>query len=151
MTGVQTCALPIFSFKREGNYLFLILPNGRKLSFPFPEVEEENWRGRRVKNVTAMWVSSYTRKWERRKIIGSNFFQSAVQGLCRDIIMEAHVRLEKAGYRNILSVHDESLNSVPDDDSYHIKEYSKILSMQVAWCPKLPIESDCWEGDRYRK
>lgn len=142
------------SFELKGQYLFMKLPSGRRLSFPFPEIRLEPFFGKMQENVTAMWVDSTpggNHKWTRRTITGANFFQSAVQASCRDILFDGHMVVEEEGYPLVLSVHDEGLSLVPDDPSFNIQEYSKLMSVVPKWCPEMPIESDCWEGYRYRK
>ena len=144
-----------FVFGVKGDFLFMSLPNGRLLSFPFPKVENKETPWGQMKDVvTAMWIDSGPKgnhKWTRRKIIGSNFFQSAVQGLCRDALMEAHLRIEKAGWPVILSVHDESISLVPDTMQYPCRAYERMMSHAPSWAPDLPVGTDVWEGMRFKK
>lgn len=140
-----------FQFIREGRFLFLVLPSGRKLSFPFPEIRNEEFFGREETNLTSMWVNSVSKKWERRTVTGPSLFQSAVQGLCRDILFEAHLITEKEGYPLVLSVHDEGLSMVPDEPSFSTEFYGRIMSKTKDWAYELPIGSSCWEGYRYKK
>jgi DNA polymerase len=141
-----------FKFLRQGKYLFLILPNGRKLSFPFPKIVEEEFQGYMRKNIHAMWVDNYTKKWTYRNITGASFFQSAVQAICRDIIMEAHLRVEaELDMPLILSVHDEGMSEVDDDDRFTTKAYGKLMCVQPDWCKDFPLAADCWEGYRFKK
>jgi len=140
-----------FKFIKKGQYLFLVLPNGRHLSFPFPEVRQEQFKGRSQSVVTAMWVDNYTKKWSRRVITGPSFFQSAVQALCRDLLMEAHLRVEAEGFPLMLSVHDEQQSEVPDDARYQVKEYERLMCIVPTWANRFPIAADCWEGYRFKK
>lgn len=140
------------AFRREKDFLFMILPSGRKLSFPFPRVEEELFYGRMQKNVTAMWTDSKTKQWVRRTITGANFFQSYVQAGSCDVLTDGHLRVEaEEDMPLILSVHDEGLSMVPDEPRYTTAMYGKLMSQSPVWGPDLPIESDCWEGHRFRK
>lgn len=141
-----------FGFKCVGNYLYLMMPNGRRITFPFAE-----WRmwstpwGIDKEQVTYMWMSTYTRKWERRSSTGASLFQSAVQGLSRDVLMEAHYRLEASGYPIIMTVHDELVSMIPDDARYDLNHFSKIFVQNPEWCPDLPLSCDSWAGYRYKK
>jgi DNA polymerase len=149
-----TDTLNRFSFFREGIFLYMELPSGRLLSFPFPEVRDEVFFGRLEKNVTAMWTDSSpggNKKWGRRTITGPNFFQSAVQGSARDILFEAHDRAEAQGFPLVLSVHDEGLSLVPDDPKYMPEQYDRLMTEVPNWCYEIPIKSKCWEGPRYKK
>ena len=140
-----------YGFFRSGDYLYMILPSKRLLSFPFPRIATEMFYGKKVSNVSAMWVSSYTHKWERRTITGANFFQSAVQATCCDILMEAHLRVERAKMPLFLSVHDEGNSLVPDDARYTVKEYENLMTVVPEWAEGFPIDADCWEGYRFKK
>jgi DNA polymerase len=144
----------IFSFTMEGNYLFMQLPSGRRICFPFAEWKmwSTPWGENRMQ-VTAMWQNIYKgKKWERRALSGGSLLQSAVQGLCRDILVEAQLRLEERGYPIIMSVHDECTAIVPENDSrYSLDEFKRIFKQVPKWCRDLPINSSGWEGKRYRK
>jgi DNA polymerase len=141
-------------FEREGLFLFMYLPSGRRLSFYSPEVREEPFFGRMQENVTAMWVDNTpggNHKWARRVVTGPSFFQSAVQASCRDILFEGHMEVERRGYPLNLSVHDEGISLVPDDPAYNLKDYEEAMTMPNSWCPEMPIGSDCWEAYHYDK
>jgi len=140
-----------FKFILHGRYLFLVLPSGRKLSFPFPRIHEEFYKGYLRKTVVAKWVDSYTKQWSERFITGPSFFQSAVQGLCRDLLMEAHLRTAKAGLDLVLSVHDEQQSQVPDDARYTVKMYEELMCVAPNWAYRFPLDADCWEGYRFKK
>jgi len=140
-----------FKFIKHGEYLYLVLPSGRKLSFPFPTIHEEFYKGRLRRSVAAMWVDSYTHKWSKRIITGASFFQSAVQALCADLLMEAQLRIEDEGLPLILSVHDEGMSMVPDDRRYTVARYEQLLCVVPEWAKGFPIAADCWEGYRFKK
>ncbi len=139
------------SFEMRGLHLCMILPSGRQLWFPFAKIESRKapW-GDMVDVVTAMWVDNYTKKWSRRAIIGSNFFQSAVQGLARDVILDAQLRLDPV-FPIIGSVHDECFSQHPIGPERTVALFQKIFSQVPAWCPGLPISSAPWQGPRYKK
>jgi DNA polymerase len=63
-------------------------------------------------------------------------------------MMPAMVRLEKAGYRGLLSVHDEALT---ENANGCVNEFVKIMTKTPAWAKGLPIEAKGWCGERYRK
>jgi len=143
-----------FSFVYEGRFLYMFLPSGRRLAFPFPRMEEVEYFGRVKTELTAMWVDSSptgNHRWERRSLRGPNLFQSGVQASCRDFITDGHMAVEDAGYPLILSVHDEGLSEVPDDPRFSVQEYNRLMTILPSWAQDFPLESDCWEGPRYKK
>ena len=93
----------------------------------------------------------YSHRGKPKDIRGANFFQNAVQAICRDLLMDAHLRLEKAGYEIILSVHDELVAEVPDDPKYNLDEFIRIMTDKPFWASDMPVKADGWEGRRYKK
>ncbi len=143
---------PLFFFIVKGEWMYLGMPNGQHIHFPFPE-----WRmwttpwGQRKEQVTYMSVNSQTRKWERQSSTGASLFQSAVQGLSRDVLMEAHKRVESAGYPVIMTVHDELVSRVPDTADFKLDDFIELFVQNPKWCKDLPLSCDSWEGYRYKK
>jgi DNA polymerase bacteriophage-type len=58
---------------------------------------------------------------------------------------------EDAGYKIVLSVHDELLTEVPDLSEYSHETLSKIMSTNPPWAPGLPLAAAGFEAYRYRK
>jgi len=143
----------LFSFLSHKEFLFMHLPNGRVLSFPY--ARWEMWMmpwGKEQMCITHMWVNTMKgSKWERRGLSGASLMQSAVQGLSRDILMEAMLRLEDAGYPHIMRVHDELTALVPNDPSYSLDFFAEKFVEVPTWCRDLPIICDPWKGKRFRK
>ena len=65
-------------------------------------------------------------------------------------MMNAALRLEKAGYKMLLSVHDEALTEKPIGEG-SIKEFTKIMCQTPPWALGMPIQARGWDSDRYRK
>jgi len=148
-------------FQMQGEHLTLTLPSGRKLWYPYAEIkdvtvnyedgETGEMRSFTSQSVTSMWVSSYTTKWERRGMSGGNFLQNWVQAVCRDLLMEAVLRLEESGYDIVGRVHDEVICLCPDTPMYSIDEVDRLMCGVPDWAKNFPIDSDGYESERYRK
>src|SRR5690606_2917922 len=95
-------------------------------------------------------VSSYTRKWGPVYGYGGLWTENVVQAIARDLAAGAMERLEEAGYRPILSVHDEVL-SEPEIGHGSVEEYLDIMRDSPDWANGLPVAAEGWEGNRYRK
>ena len=62
------------------------------------------------------------------------------------------LRIENAGYPIVLSVHDEVICEVPDNDRFTIGELSDMLSERPSWADEsLPLSASGFEAYRYRK
>ena len=71
-----------------------------------------------------------------------------MQGIAADLLMEAMLRLEAAGYEIALTVHDECLTEKAIGDE---KEFAKIMAKNPKWGEGIPIEVETWSGPRYKK
>ena len=95
-------------------------------------------------------VDTYTRQWIRTSTYGGKLTENVVQALCRDIMAEAMVRAEKAGYPIILTVHDEIVAEVPKGFG-SVEEFNAILEAKPKWAYGFPIVAEGWRAVRYRK
>jgi DNA polymerase bacteriophage-type len=152
-------------FKKKGSFLFLQLPSKRALCFPYPkikqklmpwtetvrhkdgtETEEAVWKD----SLCYMGVDSFTKQWSEQFAYGGQLFDYVVQGTARDIMAEAMVRLEAAGYPIVLTVHDEVV-SEPKLGHGSLEQFKAIMSQPPAWAADCPISCSGFESERYRK
>lgn len=174
------------SFRRSGSFLWLRLPSGRTLCYPYPRVEmrtvpwlnedpewvscdsreEANflygsdvaWSAERkavyirtqAKKPAVIYkgVDSYTRKWGDCITYGGLWAENVTQAVARDILAEAMVRAEAAGYEIILTVHDEV---VAERRTVDLSEFVRIMTYIPTWAEGLPVAAEAWTGRRYRK
>lgn len=145
-------------FMRKGNWLYMGLPSGRLLSYAYPEIKkvtcpwiDEN-TGRKAIRWAVTWqgINSVTHRWGQQQGYGGKWCENAVQGLCRDLLAYAMLRLKDRGYRQIISVHDETVSSVPEGFG-SVKEVEAIMCENPAWAADLPVKAEGWMGKRYRK
>ena len=76
--------------------------------------------------------------------------ENAVQSIARDLLVSAMLRLDRAGYPIVLSVHDEAVCEVPEDFG-SLDEVREIMCASPDWAAGCPVTADGWEGRRYRK
>lgn len=139
------------AFVVRGQFLWCVLPSGRPLAYALPKVEVKPtpW-GDMKEAVTYCGVNGYTRKWERMSTYGGHLTENVVQGTARDVMAEAMLKLEDAGYPLVLSVHDELVADVPEGEG-SLEEFLDIMEETPEWADGLEIEVEGWEGERYRK
>ena len=129
------------------------LPSGRLLTWRHPRLEQaQDLQGRPRWTLTAWFLNTYSRQWGRNKLYGSSIYQSAVQGMARDLLRDAMFECEKEGFPIVLTVHDEILAEVqiPHAESA-LASITRIMSTAPAWAPGLPLAAEGWIGERYRK
>jgi len=141
------------SFLCDGNRTFLIcfLPCGRRLYYPWPKIQDVETPWGSIKpSITYMGINPYTKKWERIKTYGGKICENVVQAIARDVLVVSMFRLEKAGYRVVLTVHDEIVAEVPDGFG-SMAEFDRLMAEPPRWAPDFPIAVEGFEAVRYRK
>jgi DNA polymerase len=137
------------SFESDGMFLYMHLPSGRKIAYPFPHLTTTDRGGEAV-----VFMDWGVRGWGECRFglgaYGGTWIENAVQAIARDIIADAMPRLEKAGYKIVLHVHDEIVAEVPEDFGSN-DEFLKILTTPPAWAAGLPLAAKCREGLRFCK
>jgi DNA polymerase len=138
------------SFESDGSFLFMHLPSGRKLAYPFPSLRTDPERN----TVSVVFMDTSLRGWSECRngagAYGGTWTENAVQAIARDIIAEAMVRLEAAGYRIVLHVHDEVVAEVPDGFGC-AEEFLRILITPPTWATDLPLAAKVRNGQRFAK
>jgi DNA polymerase len=126
------------------NWLLLGLPSGRALCYPAPKVEDGN-------KITYMGIDQYTRKWTRISTHGGKLFENLCQAVARDIMAANMPLIEAAGYRIVLTVHDEIIAEASDEPQYNAEHLASLLAANPSWAPDIPLAAAGFETYRYRK
>ncbi|MBE5809672.1 MAG: hypothetical protein E7318_01925 [Clostridiales bacterium] len=132
-------------FRWEKGFLFITLPSGRDLAYVKPRLGENKFGG---ESITYEGVGA-TKKWERLESYGPKFVENIVQATARDILAEAMLRLDAAGYHIVMHVHDEAVIEAPADTS--LEEICSIMGRTPKWANGLILRADGYVCDFYRK
>lgn len=143
--GSVVHATPTVTADVRGNYLRLRLPSGRYLTYANPRSENDG------RGFSYMGANSYTRKWERIESRGAKAVENLTQGASVDILTNALLALDAAGYRTVLTVHDEIIAEAPDTAAYSASSMSRLMATTPAWAKGLPLQAPGFESHRYRK
>lgn len=135
------------AFEKRGAWLRMILPSGRMLCYPSPKLETR--KGKEV--LTYAGVNQYTRKWSRQQTYGGKLFENATQAVARDVMAHNMPEIEDAGYRILLTVHDEVITEPDDKEHLNASALSAILAKNPPWMQGCPLAASGFEADRYRK
>jgi DNA polymerase len=84
--------------KCTGMYLFIKLPSGRKLAYPYPRIEIEG-----LQHEVVVFKDASAGQWRDCRggngAYGGLWTENIVSGIFRDLLAEALLRLERRGYR----------------------------------------------------
>lgn len=130
-------------FRYQSGMLFIDLPSGRSLVYAKPRIEENNFGG---ESITYMGVG-VNKKWERIESYGPKFVENIVQGIARDLLMEAMMRM--ADMRIVAHVHDEVIIEAGMADS--VEKICRSMSKVPDWAEGLVLNADGYECLFYMK
>ena len=133
-----------------GEFLYCRLPSGRCLAYHKPEVVEVKKFNEAKEQLTYLGTNSITSKYERQGTWGGKLVENITQAVARDVLAEAMIRCEKAGYKIVLSVHDELVAEVPVGFG-SVEEFINLMTDLPLWAAGCPIEAEGWRGKRYKK
>lgn len=142
-TRGQTYTTLSLKIKATKGWLVLTLPSGRSLCYPAPQVVDGA--------ITYMGVDQYTRKWTRIHTHGGKLFENLCQAIARDVMAANMPAIEAAGYRIVLTVHDEIIAETPDTPDFNADNLSDLLSAPPPWALDMPLAAAGFETYRYRK
>ena len=135
-------------FKSTGSFLLLKLPSGRKLSYPQPRAVGDEQRQHIVFTDNAAGQFKDCRNGDGA--YGGLWTENVVSGIARDLLAEAMLRIEAAGYPIVLHVHDEIVAEVPIGFG-STDEFTRLMTRKPAWALELPIAAKAWTGGHYAK
>jgi DNA polymerase len=127
----------------DGRYLKIGLPSGRSLFYPEPAFGENRFGG---ECVTYMGLDT-ARHWSRIDSYGPKFVENIIQGISRDILCEAMLRMR--ALRIVGHVHDEVIIEAPK--SLEVETINQIMAETPSWAPGPVLNADGYECHFYQK
>ena len=132
-------------FYYQSGMMFVVLPSGRKLVYVKPKMRVNKFGS---ESVTYEGVGEQ-KKWLRLESYGPKFVENIVQATSRDILAEAMLRLNAAGYRIVMHVHDEAVIEAPADTS--LEDICWVMGQAPNWANGLLLRADGYICDFYKK
>lgn len=76
---------------------------------------------------------------------------NCTQAVARDVLAANLARVEAAGYKIVLSVHDELITETPDTDGFSADGLAALMATPPKWAKDLPLAAAGFESYRYKK
>lgn len=125
----------------DGGDLEIDIPSGRTLKY---------FRCRHEPNGVTM--ATQRGSIRRRPTYGANIFQNTIQAMARDCFAYCMRKIEQAGFRIVLHVHDEVVVEVEESKAEESKlAIEKLMSKGPRWMKKVPIEAEAFITQEYCK
>jgi len=133
-------------FQCTSGILFVTLPSGRKLSYVKPEIRLNKF-GR--DGLTYEGIGE-KKQWCRIDTYGPKLVENITQAVARDCLAEAMLRVDKAGYKIAMHVHDEVVIIAPVGQG-SLEELCDIMGQSISWAEGLPLRAAGFEAEFYKK
>jgi DNA polymerase len=153
----QGCPIEIWC--DNGPVLQIKLPSGRCLTYPHARYTYTKYdrfgavdQGEDGDPEGVVFMDNSAGAWRLTRMYGGLATENIVQGIARDLLAEAMLRIDAAGYRIVTHVHDECVIEVPIKDAKRAeKHFTELMMQSPDWAGDLPIRVNSWCGPRYTK
>ena len=132
-------------FYYQSGMMFVVLPSGRRLVYVKPKMGLNRFGN---ESVTYEGVGEQ-KKWLRLESYGPKFVENIVQATARDILAEAMLRLNAAGYRIVMHIHDEAVIEAPPETE--LDDICTVMGETPQWAKGLLLRADGYICDFYQK
>lgn len=141
------CELDVITGTR---YMTILLPSGRKLYYPSPEIGVNRWGN---PSVSYMGQNQTTKRWERVETYGGKLVENIVQAIARDCLAIAIENLDAQGLHVVFHIHDEVVIDTPAwaDNDTMLDTVTKIMTKPIPWAQALPLNADGWVDKFFKK
>lgn len=132
-------------FRMREGFLCCHLPSGRVIKYYDPKITKGKIQYKGSDQAKGI-------KWGDIGTYGGKLSENVTQAVARDLLAEAMIRLDEAGFKIVGHVHDEVILEVKKGTGKNKYTHIEQLMVQTpSWAKGLPVEADGFIGMRYRK
>jgi len=88
--------------------------------------------------------------WQRVSTYGGKLAENNTQAISRDLLADAMLRLEAAGFKVVMHVHDEVVCEAPIGERT-LDEMNSLMTQVEPWAAGFPVAAAGFTATRYRK
>lgn len=130
----------------QQDFFTIQLPSGRKLYYAKPFLKENDFG----KPALHYWgMDQVKKKWTVLSTYGGKLTENVVQAIARDCLAVSLTKVDQAGYKTVLHVHDEL--GIEADSPYELDRVLEIMAEPIPWAPGLPLKGDGFTTQFYMK
>jgi len=146
--GVDMPVNDKLGFTKRGSHMYLRLPSGRELCYPYADVRSVETRFGKRPAIVFEGKDTYTQRWGTCQTFGGKLFENCVQAVARDVLYATLRKLVIMGHVPVMHVHDEA---VVESSTLTLDELNAHMCDAPDWAEGLPLAAEGWTGERYRK
>jgi len=125
------------------------LPSGRSLFYREPSFTVNKWD---KKSIRYKGMDQTTKQWTYVDTYGGKLTENIIQAIARDLLADAMLRADEAGFEIVLHVHDEVVCEIQNNfESSELESLCAILGEEVSWAKGLPLTADGYVTPFYKK
>lgn len=133
----------------KSGFLFLELPSGRRLAYVKPKiVDHEKFSGKQ--KIVYQQLNPTTYQWEDTDTYGGKLVENIVQATARDCLAYSMLKLDQAGYKIVMHIHDEIVIEI-EEEREELEKVTALMGQEIPWAKGLPLRADGYECQYYMK
>jgi DNA polymerase len=138
------------NFLYKSGFLFIQLPSGRRIAYAKPRIETESDFGKESITYEGAVQTKGSGGWGKNYTWGGKLVENIVQASARDCLAEAMLKLDQAGYKIVMHVHDEVILEMPEGKG-NLAEACAIMDEKISWADGLSLKAEGYETKYYKK
>lgn len=141
------------TFKKAGSFLLCRLPSGRLMIYAYPSIQQKETPWGEMRDAVAYKAEdSLTREWKDHFSYSGLLCENVTQAVARDLLAEAMVKLDKAGFTITIHVHDEIVcEEKIGSETHTLEKMKQIMCDNPSWAKDLPLKTGGSVSSRYHK
>lgn len=142
-----------FFYYQMLNCLWCKLPSGRLLTYNQIEVQYDDFDNPQILSLNAtVRPKAGESDWPKRKLYGGLLSENVTQAVCADLLRECLRALVRDRHPVCMHTHDEAVLEVPvSQQQMYLEILQDYMDYVPGWAQGMPIRSELWAGDYYRK
>jgi DNA polymerase len=136
---------------KDRDFLYMLLPSGRLLAYPYPKIENKRlpWGVYKDQLTFKAMIDNH---WRRTHTYGGSTIENADQGVCCEIMGDGIVNCEMNAFPVTFTIHDELILELDRERAIEkARTIHRILETSPVWAPNFPLKVEYDISSRFKK